>query len=296
MPELPEVQTTVNQLVRAIKGRTIATAQMDADKPINTGSNLAWAAMAKALGGKKIIDVTRRAKFIVIRLTDGSSFWIHQKMTGHLLVGRWQRKDTGWVSTTPGPLSEDSRNRYIRLIINFTDGKQLALSDARRFARVILVRSDDEVGRIKELAKLGPEPFELSPRQFAQIIQKRRGPIKTTLTDPAVIAGIGNIYADEILHRSGVHPLTSAARLDNGTLTAIYRNMGLILHAAIQAGGSSTDDYRSPDGERGNYQKRHQAYGRTGQPCLVCRQGTIVRIMRNGRSSHFCPQHQILKT
>jgi formamidopyrimidine-DNA glycosylase len=296
MPELPEVQTTVNHLARAIKGRTIASAQMDADKTINTGSNLAWPTMARLLGGKTITDVTRRAKFIVLRFKGGSSFWVHQKMTGHLLVGQWKKSVQGWVSTTPGPLSDDSRNRYIRLILNFTDGKQLALSDARRFARVILVRSDDEIGQIRELAKLGPEPFELSPRQFAQILQKRRGPIKTTLTDPTVIAGIGNIYADEILHRSGVHPLTSAARLDNGTLTAIYRNMGLILNAAIRAGGSSTDDYRSPDGELGNYQKKHQAYGRTGQPCLVCRQGTIVRIMRNGRSSHFCPQHQILKS
>ena len=293
MPELPEVQTTVNSVARAIKEQVITAAWMDPRKPVNTGSNLAWTGIRSKITGRKIKSVTRRAKFIVIHLDNGSSLWIHQKMTGHLLRGRWGHRKEIWTSRIAGPLADDPMNRYIRLLFTFKNGKQLALSDARRFARIILVRLNEKLSEIKELARLGPEPLELKLSEFEALLKARRGRIKPTLTDPTVIVGIGNIYADEILYRAGVYPFDLIPRLEKRQVQKMYRAMRSILAAAIRAGGSSTDDYRTPDGNRGRYQNYHRAYQRTGQVCGICHRAKIKRIVRNGRSSHFCSAHQV---
>lgn len=295
MPELPEVQTTVDSVDRAITGQIIYSVWMDPQKPVNTGSNMTWALIRPKLLGCKVWSVTRRAKFIIINFNNGSSLWIHQKMTGHLLVGCWSRRKGVWVSSLAGPLANDPRNRYIRLILTFKSGKQLALSDARRFARIILVRSKDELPKIKELARLGLEPLTLKLEGFKALLKDRRGLIKPTLTNLSVIVGIGNIYADEILHRAGVHPFTPIAHLKSKQIESIFQAMRLILAAAIRAGGSSVNDYRMPDGRKGRYQNHLLAYQRTGQLCSICHRGRINRVVRNGRSSHFCPVHQKLR-
>ena len=151
----------MNHLARLITGRVIASAWMDPVKTINTGSNMPWPAMARRLKGKRISRVSRRAKYIVIHLTGGSSLWIHQKMTGHLLVGTWRHSRAGWVSVQKGPLTDDPRNRHIRLVLGL-GGRQLALSDARRFARAIFVPSDADIENIREISGLGPEPLGLA--------------------------------------------------------------------------------------------------------------------------------------
>lgn len=279
MPELPEVQTTVNQLNRAVSGRTITDAWMDQKKPVNTGSNLSWPGIRKAVIGQRLAAVTRRAKYIVFNLDNGAKLWVHQKMTGHLLVGR-------------NP-SDNHGEQFIRVRWTLDDGQQIGFCDIRRFGRIILTKNDKEIATVTELAALGPEPLELSREEFQALFAKKRGLIKPTLMNPAFIVGIGNIYADEILHRAGVHPFRPIPALSPKNTSDIYDHMKEILAAAIAAGGSSTDDYRTPAGAEGGYQDHHRAYQHTGQPCTICRRGTIERAMRNGRSSHFCATHQL---
>jgi formamidopyrimidine-DNA glycosylase len=294
MPELPEVQTTVSHLVRHVPGRTIVNSWMDPKKPVHTGSNMAWPAIRRHITGRRITGVTRRAKYIVIGLSGGLNVWIHQKMTGHLLLGSWVRKAGQWASVAAeGPLA-DPMNRHIRMIVTLDDGTQIALSDTRRFAKVILTRADAEVAHIKELAHLGPEPLVLSTGQFTALFKGKRGLIKPLLMNPSFIVGIGNIYADEILHRAGVHPFARTETLSQKDLTGIYRTMRTVLATAIRQGGSSTHDYRTPDGTKGGYQKRHLAYQQTGQRCTLCQKGIIERRIHGGRSSHFCPVHQLI--
>jgi formamidopyrimidine-DNA glycosylase len=280
MPELPEVQTTVTQLARRIIGRTISSAWMDPVKYINVGSNRAWPAIRRHLPRTTITDVTRRAKYIVIHLNDGAKLWIHQKMTGHLLVKDQVRDQEEW--------------KYIRMILTCTDGTEVGLSDARRFARVVLTRNDQEISQVKELASLGPEPLELKKVEFVKLFTAKRGLIKPTLMDATFLVGVGNIYADEILHRAHVHPFRPIQNLTDANLSSIYTHMQTILAKAIRLGGSSTHDYRTPDGSKGGYQHRHLAYQRTGQQCTICKKGVIERVFRNGRSSHFCSAHQLL--
>jgi formamidopyrimidine-DNA glycosylase len=294
MPELPEVQTTVDYIGRHINGRAIANAWMDPLKSINTGSNLSWFGIRKNIIGRRITDVSRRAKFIVIKFDNGAALWVHQKMTGHLLIGQWNRKGSAFKCLDKGPVADDPANRFIRMLISLDSGPQLALSDARRFARVIFVRNEAEISKIGEIAKLGPEPLSLGLQDFAALFNKKRGTIKSTLMDPAFVVGIGNIYADEILHKSGIHPFSRIETLDKTSVDRIYRNMKVILNKAIAAGGSSTDNYRTPEGIRGKYQNQHRAYGKEGSRCSLCAKGKIERVMRNGRSSHFCSTHQLL--
>lgn len=291
MPELPEVQTTVDQLARSVCGRMITAAWMDPKKPVQTGSATAWPTIRRHIIGRRITSVTRRAKYIVIHLDNGARLWVHQKMTGHLLAGSWIRQKGQWTSRVSGPLADDPMNRYIRMILTLDRG-QIGLSDARRFARIILVRPDEHPGHIKELAALGPEPLVLSPAKWLDLFRRKHGRIKPVLMDPAFVAGIGNIYADEILHRSGIHPFRQVQTISRGELATIRRHMRTVLAAAIRAGGSSTDDYRAPDGTRGSYQNKHLAYQRTGMRCTLCKKGMIERAVSNGRSSHFCSAHQ----
>jgi formamidopyrimidine-DNA glycosylase len=279
MPELPEVQTTVDHLNNAICGRTIVGAWMDPEKSVNVGSNLDWSAICKAITGHRITTVTRRAKYIVFNLETSAKLWVHQKMTGHLLVG-----------INP---SDNHGEQFIRVRWTLDDGRQIGFCDIRRFGRIILTQSDEEIPRVREIATLGPEPLELSREEFQELFTKKRGLIKPTLMNPAFIVGIGNIYADEILHRSGIHPFRPIPTLSPRNTSDMYDHMREILIAAIAAGGSSTDDYRTPDGTEGGYQRHHRAYQHTGKSCTICQRGTIERAMRNGRSSHFCSTHQL---
>jgi formamidopyrimidine-DNA glycosylase len=296
MPELPEVQTTVNGLARQVTGRSVVQAWMDPEKYIGSAANRSWSSIRRLLPGRRIIEVRRHAKYIVIKLDDGSSLWIHQKMTGHLLVGQWKREHKKWVSSATGPLAQDPVNRFIRMVLGLDDGRQIALSDARRFAKIIHLQKNEEPASVSELSRIGPDALALTRTQFAQLFSGRRGKIKAALMNPACIAGIGNIYADEILHRAGINPFTSINRLEQKDFTLLHTWMVKILNMAIDVGGSSTDDYRRPDGTTGSYQDRHLAYHQQGKPCTLCAKGTIHRMMHNGRSSHFCPAHQRLLT
>lgn len=282
MPELPEVQTIVSDLNKILPGLKIADVWTD------------WFEnFKKELIGKKILNLQRRAKFILINLSENKTLIIHQKLTGHLLYGKWKWKENGWTSIISGPIQNDPRNRFLHLILNLSNGFQLALSDLRKFAKV-LIWDTDELENLADIKNLGPEPLskEFTFEKFQEIFSKKRGKIKQVLMDQGVISGIGNIYSDEILWEASVHPLKPTPTLHIEELKKIYKAIPKILNRAIRAGGDSMSDYRRPSGEKGGYQNIQNAYQMDGTKCKKRDGGIIERIKISGRSAHFCPVHQ----
>ena len=292
MPELPEVQPIVNYLSKKVVGLRITDAWADWPKTLKQAGGIDN--FKKQIRGKKILSVRRRAKYIIMDIEGKKTIFIHQKISGHLLYGKWKLNKGAWISQISGPLKEDRQNGYIRFVLMLNNGYQLALSDLRRFGKVILV-DDDKVKDLKEISGLGPEPLEINFSQFKQLFDKKRGKIKQVLMDPAFIAGIGNIYADEILWASGLHPLSRVENLEEKEIKKIFDFMVRILKKAIKYQGSSVDDYRIPSGEKGRFQNIQNAYQKTGEKCKKKDGGVIERLKLGGRSAHFCPRHQILK-
>ena len=154
---------------------------------------------------------------------------------------------------------------------------------------------DGDLSELPEIKKLGPEPLEVGFKEFKDLFDNKRGKIKQVLMDPFFIAGIGNIYSDEILWNAGIHPLSRAENLSNPDLKRIYDSTQKILKKAIKAGGTSIEDYRKITGEMGKYQDYTEAYHQHGEECSRKDGGIIKRIKVGGRSAHFCPKHQKLK-
>ena len=282
MPELPEVQTIVSDLNKILPGLKITDIWTDWFKDFK-----------KELVGRKILNLKRRAKFILINLSGNKTLIIHQKLTGHLLYGKWKWKENGWMSVLSGPIQNDPRNRFLHLILFFSNGFELALSDLRKFAKV-LIWNTDELENLKELKELGPEPLEsdFTFEKFKKALVNTRRKIKQVLMDQRAIAGIGNIYSDEILWKAGVHPLKPAQKLSEKELKEIYKAIPKVLNLAIQSKGDSISDYRRPSGEKGGYQNIQNAYQMDGTKCKNKDGGIIKRIKISGRSAHFCPVHQ----
>ena len=302
MPELPEVETIVRGLKKKVIGLKITDVWADWPKTLKQAGGADG--FRKQVKNKKILSVRRRAKYIVMDIEGNKTIFIHQKIAGHLLYGKWIRrlvdgKDV-WGSQISGPLKEDRQNGYIRFVLMLNNGYQLALSDLRRFGKIILV-DDDKISDLKEIRDLGPEPLEISFNIFEKLFrsstskQRKRGKIKQVLMDPTFIAGIGNIYADEILWASGLHPLSRVENLNRKDLAKIFNFTVKILKKAIKYKGSSIDDYRIPSGEKGGFQNLQNAYQLTGEKCKKKDGGVIKRLKLSGRSAHFCSKHQILK-
>jgi formamidopyrimidine-DNA glycosylase len=305
MPELPEVQTTVNGLKRRIVGATIVDAWSDYDSPYFSGSETIkdpayFKHFKKAVSGRKVVSVDRRAKNILINLEGNVTILVHMKMTGHLLYGTYEFDSTAkkdpWKPVEPESLT-DPFNRHVHFMLTFKNGKQLALSDVRKFAKVALVDSDI-IHQSIHLSGVGPEPLEKSfiLAEFEKRLDLRpNGKIKQVLMDQTVMAGIGNIYADESLWRAGIHPLERVKNVKPPQRRVLFDAIKKTLARGIDFGGDSTSDYRNVDGEKGAFHENHYAYQRTGEICQKrgCG-GTIVRIMVGGRSAHFCNRHQKL--
>ncbi|MEK7173243.1 MAG: bifunctional DNA-formamidopyrimidine glycosylase/DNA-(apurinic or apyrimidinic site) lyase [Patescibacteria group bacterium] len=231
---------------------------------------LAKQIIGKKWQGKKVIGVYRRAKILDIALADQSHLLFHLKLTGQLIFN-------------------GAPDKHTRQVFNFNDGSCLVFNDVRKFGWFKIV-SAEELQDIEK--KLGPEPFGLTPKQFTAMLAKRpKAKIKTLLMDQKFIAGIGNIYADEILFASHIHPLRIAGDIQPKEIILLLDKMKKILTAAIKAGGSSVADYLDTFGQKGNYSRQHKVYQKTGQPCQVC-QTLIKRIKLGGRSAHYCPKCQ----
>lgn len=264
MPELPEVQTIVSMIEPAVRNRIILDVshlRTDMVKP----ADLDWSSV---LTGSRILTVKRRAKRIVFTLDSGSQFYIHLGMTGQLRI----------VSASE-PLIP-----HTHLILHLDAPFQLRLVDPRRFGKIVWLGTTND-------DKLGPEPLTLTPKQFMQILARTSRAIKSLLLDQTRIAGIGNIYADEALHRAGIHPRTPSLRLTEAQARILHQAIKRVLQQAIDQGGSTIRDYVNAQGQSGGFQRLHQVYQRAGQPCCRCRT-PIQKTILVSRSTYFCPACQ----
>jgi len=299
MPELPEAQTTADILNRRIKGLRILDVWTDYNSAFNKGKNNIkdkkyFPYFKKEVLNKEVTNVTRRAKNVLINVSGNKTILVHMKMTGHLLYGKYMFKNKKWSPVGDVSLA-DPYNRFIHLAFSLSNKNTLVLSDARKFAKVF-VFDTNRINKISDLEKLGPEPLEKSftYKIFRERLYKKpKGKIKTVIMDQTIIAGIGNIYSDESLWYSCIHPATKVQDISEDKLKLLYKNIIKILKESIKVGGDSMSDYRNPLGEKGGYQKMHKAYRKTGEKCPMrgCR-GIIKRIKVGGRSAHFCDVHQ----
>lgn len=287
MPELPEVETTVRELNKKVRNRAFLNVWTDFPRMIKRPKS--FKNFEKEILSEKILKVWRRGKNVIFDLSGEKTLLIHQKLTGHLLVGKWKLKNGQWKVLTIGPLQEKV-NQFIHLMFYLEGSLMLGLSDLRKFGKVELWNKKDFVNEIK---KLGPEPLDksFSFSKFKSIITNKRGKIKQILMDQSFIVGIGNIYSDEILWEAKVNPLKESLGLKEGEFCAIYRAMKKILKKAIKLKGDSMSDYRLPNGKKGAYQKIHKVYKQERRPCKRC--GVkIKRIKLGGRSARYCPKCQ----
>jgi len=221
------------------------------------------------LTGRRVVGLERRGKYLLALLDDGAQLLMHLGMTGQI-----------------GDAPED---RHTHLRLSFDDaGPEVRFHDVRKFGKVQLLAA----GRVSaRLDRLGPDALTASGRTLFLATRGRRAAIKTVLLDQAVVAGIGNIYADEALFDARIRPGRRAARVSADECRRLAAAVRRILRAGIRAGGSTIDDYRKPDGSAGAYQENHRVYGRTGEPCQRCRTA-IRRLVIGQRSSHYCPHCQ----
>jgi len=290
VPELPEVETIVRGLNQKVVGLKIKDVWTDWPRMIKTHP---LDKFKREIRGRKILRAHRRAKYIIMELSGGKALIIHQKISGHLLYGKWKIENKKPVAITKGPIKLDPQNRFIRFILYLSNGYMLGLSDLRRFGKVLLANAD-KVEEIAEIKKLGPEPLDpkFTFKKFKELMAKKRGVVKRVLMDQFTIAGIGNIYSDEVLWYAGIHPLHRVEKLNDRELAAIYKSIRSVLKKAIGAKGDSEQDYRTLEGKEGGYQKMQKAYGQTGEKCQKHDGGVIKKVKIGGRSAHFCPVHQ----
>ena len=249
MPELPEVETIRRQLHEKIVGKKL-------DGP------------PAGEAGKKIVDVRRRAKILIIDFSNGSSLIFHLKLTGQLIFN-------------------GEPSRHTRHIFKFDDGSKLVFNDIRKFGWWKYIKSSKDIEKT-----FGPEALEIDLKGFKDILEKRpNAKIKPLLMDQKFIAGIGNIYSDEILFAAKVQPLRRVKTLTPEEIRAIWVNIGKILKLAIKNRGTSENTYLDAMGKKGDYLKYLKVYRKEGQKCLRCG-GMVKRIKIGGRSAHFCPKCQ----
>jgi formamidopyrimidine-DNA glycosylase len=271
MPELPEVETIARTLEPAIRGRVIAGIELLYRPLLRRGSRKGLEEMK----GRRVLGVNRRGKMLLIAFESGRTLVFHLKMTGQFSLA------------DPG----EARDKHTRLVVRFEDGaNELVFRDVRKFG-FLLCLEGDPMAACAELACLGPEPLDIGLAEFTALIARKRGRIKSLLLNQTVIAGIGNIYADEMLFDARIHPQSQASSLGKKAVERLYDSMKKILTLAIAEKGSTLQDYRDAEGKSGNFQFFHKVYDRKGEPCVAC--GTTIRMTRiGGRSSHFCPRCQ----
>ena len=289
MPELPEVETVRRGLERLLPGRTIVAVLFDWPKSFpNTAEDV-----DQFIIGAKVITVRRRAKVLIIELTSGYSLVVHLKMTGQLVFRGEQQFGAGHPSRS---LVGDLPDRSTRVTISFNDGSRLFFNDQRKFGWMRLVPSV-QVMKLDFFQKVGPEPLEadFTLKVFRDRLARRpNSSIKAALLDQKVLAGIGNIYADESLWSAKIHPATPVKNLKASQLSNLYKSLRAVLQLSIDKGGSTDRNYVDAEGRRGSYLSFANVFRRNGQPCPRC--GTIITKTRvAGRGTHLCPHCQVLR-
>ncbi|GAB4260423.1 MAG: bifunctional DNA-formamidopyrimidine glycosylase/DNA-(apurinic or apyrimidinic site) lyase [Pararhodobacter sp.] len=286
MPELPEVETVRRGLAPAMEGRVIARMEVRRD-------GLRWPfpeRMAERLTGARVLRLRRRSKYILGDLDSGETMLIHLGMSGRMTVSGLA------AAFVPGRFHHDhpAPEKHDHVVFHMESGARVTFNDPRRFGALDLIATERAEAH-PLLAALGPEPLgnAFSASVLARALAGRRGPIKTLLLDQRIVAGLGNIYVCEALHRSGIHPARAGGRVGTSRLERLVAEIRAVLSEAIDAGGSSLRDYRQAGGELGYFQHDFRVYDREGTPCPTggCG-GTIRRIVQGGRSTYYCPRCQ----
>jgi formamidopyrimidine-DNA glycosylase len=283
MPELPEVETVRIGLAKLLPGKQVQKVEYDWPKGFpNTDADV-----DAHLVGARITAVNRRAKVLLIELDSKYSLVIHLKMTGQLVFRGEQSFGAGHPN---GSLVGELPDRSTRVTFTFTDGGRLFFNDQRKFGWVRLLPTA-EVPMIDFFQKVGPEPLaeDFTAKDFIQRLRRRNNSgIKAVLLDQTVVAGIGNIYADESLWSAKIHPLAKIADVSDVQLTSLYQGLTKILRLSIEKGGSTDRNYVDAEGKRGSYLTFANVFRREGKPCPRCGT-TIVKLRVAGRGTHICP-------
>jgi formamidopyrimidine-DNA glycosylase len=273
MPELPEVETIVCGLRDKLSGLEFAKVEVYLQKSIQ-GSKKSFIAY---LQGRKILRAERQGKNIILHLSGGVALRVHLRMTGRLR----------FVPAQTPP------EKHTHVVFSFQGHPcQLRFVDQRQFGR-LCVEKKGEGDKLSSLADLGPEPLEISAKEFICRARSKHRAIKPLLLDQRFLAGVGNIYADEALHRARIHPRRSADSLEEKAVRRLYHALRRILQEAIRAGGTSVRSYVDASGSTGRFQHSLRVYGREGKACRFCG-SIIVRERVGGRGSFFCPRCQPL--
>lgn len=279
MPELPEVETVRRGLAPVMVNEIIVRAQVN--RP-----DLRWPLpeyMAERLTGQRVEQLWRRSKYILADLSSGETLLIHLGMSGRMLIS-----GGGSGHDHPAPAKHD------HVVLDMGNGARITFNDARRFGAMDLVPTKTAEDH-RLLRDLGPEPLGngFDEDYLAARLEGRRTPIKSALLDQRIVAGLGNIYVCEVLHRAGLHPERKAGHISAARAAALVPLIRQVLEEAIEAGGSSLRDYRRTDGELGYFQHGFRVYGREGAACAAADcTGTIMRLVQAGRSSFYCPECQ----
>ncbi|MGA7227358.1 MAG: bifunctional DNA-formamidopyrimidine glycosylase/DNA-(apurinic or apyrimidinic site) lyase [Acidimicrobiia bacterium] len=275
LPELPEVEMTRRHLDHAMQGRRMV--EVETTHPRTARHNDGPRQLDERLRDRRVLSVDRIGKFLTAPLDDGQTMVAHLGMSGRFWVGE--------------PDQPEPMHTHFRTLLD--DGSQVRFIDPRTFGFVAVVVEDEMAG--SGIARLGPDAWLSAPTPAAlrQALARRVAPIKALLLDQVILSGLGNIYADEALHRAGIHPLRPGSSLDADEVTRLLQTVRAVLAEALEHGGTSLDDlaFLLPDGRAGENLDRLRVYGRTDLPCPVC--GTpIQRVIIRARSSHFCPSCQ----
>ncbi len=286
MPELPEVEIVVRGLIPGLIDKKILSFWTNSPKLIKNASIKEF---ESNILNRKVISVSRRAKNIIINLDGGYSLLVHLKMTGHLLFGRWELSEENALPITKGAM-EEKVNSYIRIVFTLSDGNMLGFSDLRKFGKLVSGKTEKLLD--VETASLGTDALEITFADLKKTLRGTKRKIKQILLDQTKIAGIGNIYADEVLWKSKIHPETSADSLTDEEIKILIRSIKEILNLAIELGGSSISDYRNVSGAAGQYADNTLVYKRENMPCKRCKT-FITKKKIGGRTARYCPKCQI---
>ncbi len=282
MPELPEVETVRRGLLPVMEGTRIL--QVDVNRP-----DLRWPLpkrMAERVSGTRVMALRRRSKYLLADLSSGETLLLHLGMSGRILIS----------GSVPGAFRtrHETRERHDHVVFRMAGGTRVAFNDPRRFGAIDLVATET-AAQHPRLAGIGPEPLgnAFDEAYLTSALKGRRMPVKAALMNQRVVAGMGNIYVCEALHRAGVSPTRRVSRLAARRIAGLVPHIRDVLSEAIAAGGSSLRDYRQANGELGYFQHAFRVYGRDGDPCLRpgCG-GRVVRIVQSGRSTFHCPRCQ----
>lgn len=265
MPELPEVETVKRELEKVILGKKITDVIINNPKVIKEPKREDF---VKGLKNTVIKNIFRKGKLLILEVSSGKSLAIHLKMTGQLVY--------------PG----DAKKSRVSFVLS--DGKFLDFNDQRLFAELRLI---DDWRNLDFIRRLGPEPFDLNPGQFKEMLALKKTKIKPLLMDQSFVAGIGNLYASEALFRAGIYPARSASSLTDQEKELLFKEIKETLQEAIKHKGSSVDQYVQLSGNPGNYAKYHKVYDRKNKPCFICKT-PIKRIALGGRGTFFCSKCQ----